>query len=335
MLPRRPGGFRWGRSPELKAAVGRYLARRLVMTGVVVVLVTAIIFSLMRWLPGDPVQLMYPDVADPAVLERTRHDLGLDQPLPIQYVTWLGQLAHGDFGISPLSRQRVGDTLMQRLPVTLELGCLALLFSLAIAFPLGIASAARPRSPVAGAARLAALVGISAPSFFLAFILIFIFAILLRWVPPSGFTDPLKDPLMGIRSLLLPALTLGAAMSAITMRMLRASLLDALGQDFVRVARAKGLAERTVLRRHALRNALIPVITIVGIEVGTLLGGTVIVETVFSIPGLGSLLVNSLLGKDYLMVQGAVLVIAVTFSLVNLAVDLAYSFVDPRIRYAA
>jgi peptide/nickel transport system permease protein len=303
------------------------------LTGVVVVLVTIIVFVLMRWLPGDPVALMYPDVTDPPTLASMRHELGLDQPLIVQYVEWVGQLARGDLGTSPLTRQRVGDMLLQRLPVTLELGAVAVVMSWLIAVPLGVLSATRPSTALAGAARVVALFGISAPSFFLGFVLIYVFAILLRWVPPSGFTNPAQNPLLGLRSLLLPGLTLGAAMGAVTMRMLRASLLDVLGLDYVRVARAKGLGEQLVVRRHAMRNALIPVVTVIGLEMGTLLGGTVIVETIFSIPGLGSLLVNSLLGKDYLMVQGTVLLLACGFSVLNLAVDLTYSVIDPRIRY--
>jgi peptide/nickel transport system permease protein len=312
-----------------------YLVRRVALTGVVVVLVTLIIFVLMRWLPGDPVALMYPDVTDPPTLARMRHDLGLDQPLVVQYVQWLGQLARGDLGTSPLTRQRVGDTLLQRLPVTLELGAVALVLSWLIAVPLGVISATRPGTAVAAVARVVALLGISAPSFFLAFVLIYLFAIILRWVPPSGYTNPAQSPLLSLRSLLLPGLTLGAAMGAVTMRMLRASLLEVLNLDYVRVARAKGLGEQLVVRRHALRNALIPVITVVGLEMGALLGGAVIVETVFSIPGLGSLLVNSLLGKDYLMVQGTVLLLACGFSVLNLLIDLTYSVVDPRIRYGS
>jgi peptide/nickel transport system permease protein len=313
--------------------MGWYLIQRVALTGVVIFLVVTTVFVLMRWLPGDPITLAHPEISDPVVLDRMRHELGFDKPLLAQYVAWLGDLATGNLGRSVRSRDTVVEVLLQRLPVTLQLGTVALVISLAVPMPLGIISATRPGSKADFLATVIALSGTSSPHFFLGILLIFLFAVTLRWLPPSGYADPLKDPLLGLKSLILPAITVGASMAAVTMRTLRASLLEVMGQEYVQVARAKGFQERAVVRRHALMNPLILVVTVVGLQIGTLLGGAVVVETIFALPGLGRLLVDALLAKDYFVVQGAVLLMALGFCVVNLLVDVLYSALDPRIRY--
>jgi peptide/nickel transport system permease protein len=267
------------------------------------------------------------------VKERLRSDLGLDRPLHLQYLAWMGRLLQGDLGRSIRNQEPVIENVGRRIRPSLELAFLAMLVSVVIAFPLGIVSAARRNTPVDGAGTAFALFGICMPNFLLALLLIFLFGVTLRWLPISGYTDPLEEPIRGLRSLALPAITLGLALAAVITRTLRSSMLEALSEDYVRTARAKGLSEGRVIRGHVLKNALIPVVTVLGLQLGTLIGGAVITEYVFALPGVGRLVVDAVFARDYPLVQGVVLLIAVGFIVSNLLVDLLYGWIDPRIRY--
>jgi peptide/nickel transport system permease protein len=310
-----------------------YLLRRLAAMVPVLVVVSVVVFSLIHLTPGDPVAIMLREESDPATLAALRHQLGLDRPLPVQYATWLYRAARGELGRSIRTNQPVTEAIRERLPVTFTLAAVATVLALAVAVPAGILSAVRRHSVADAAGTLAALSGVSLPNFWLAILLIFLFSVTLGWLPPIGWVNPLRDPWGGLRSLVLPAITLGTAMAAVVMRMTRSSLLEVLQLEFVRTARAKGLEERAVIVRHALRNALVPVVTVAGLQAGALLGGAIITETIFALPGVGRLLVDAIFQRDFPIVQGVVLFLALNFLLVNLAVDLAYAWLDPRIRY--
>lgn len=311
-----------------------YILHRLLALVPVVLLVSATVFSLIHLTPGDPAVIMAGESQDPVVVAGIRRELGLDQPILVQYAIWLGHAVRGDLGRSIRTRQPVLEAMLERLKPTLLLSLMAMALSLAISFPVGALSAIRPDSREDMAGTVFTLLGVSMPNFLLALVLIFLFAVTLRWLPTSGYLDPFEEFIPGIRTLILPAITLGTAMAAVVTRMVRSSLLEALEQDFVRTARSKGLRERTVVVRHALKNALIPVVTIVGLQTGNLIGGAVITEYVFGIPGVGRLVVDSIFSKDYPMVQGVVLLTALAFVTVNLVVDLLYGYLDPRIRYS-
>ncbi len=310
-----------------------YLLRRLATMVPVLLVVSVVVFSLIHLTPGDPVAIMLREESDPATAAALRTALGLDRPLPVQYLTWLGRAARGELGRSIRTNQPVTQAILERLPVTLTLAAAATLLALAVALPAGIVSAVRRNSLADVAGTVAALSGVSLPNFWLAILLIFVFSVTLGWLPPLGWVSPVRDPWGGLRSLVLPAVTLGTAMAAVVMRMTRSSLLEVLQLEFVRTARAKGLREGRVVLRHALRNALIPVVTVVGLQAGALLGGAIITESVFALPGVGRLLVDAIFQRDFPLVQGVVLFLALNFLLVNLVVDLAYAVLDPRIRY--
>jgi peptide/nickel transport system permease protein len=313
--------------------MGQLVLRRLLATLPVLVLVTAGVFSLIHLTPGDPVEVMMGESQDPAAKEALRRDLGLDQPLPVQYATWVGRVVQGDLGRSIRNHEPVIENIGRRIRPSVQLALLAMLVSLTIAFPVGILSATHRNSSIDIFGTLFALFGICMPNFLLALLLIFGFGVVLRWLPISGYTDPVDDVVGGIRSLILPAFTLGMALAAAITRMLRSSLIEALSEDYVRTARAKGLVESLVVRRHALKNALIPVVTLLGLQFGTLIGGAVITEYVFALPGVGRLVVDAVFARDYPLVQGVVLLIAVGFILSNFVVDIVYGWLDPRIRY--
>jgi len=310
-----------------------YLLRRLATMVPVLLVVSVVVFSLIHLTQGDPVAIMLREESDPATAAALRAALGLDRPLPVQYLTWLGRAARGELGRSIRTNQPVTQAILERLPVTLTLAAAATLLALAVALPAGIVSAVRRNSLADVAGTVAALSGVSLPNFWLAILLIFVFSVTLGWLPPLGWVSPVRDPWGGLRSLVLPAVTLGTAMAAVVMRMTRSSLLEVLQLEFVRTARAKGLREGRVVLRHALRNALIPVVTVVGLQAGALLGGAIITESVFALPGVGRLLVDAIFQRDFPLVQGVVLFLALNFLLVNLVVDLAYAVLDPRIRY--
>ncbi len=313
--------------------MGRLILRRLLATIPVLVLVTAGVFALIHLTPGDPIDVMMAESVDATVKANLRRELGLDQPIYVQYAAWTWRLLHGDLGRSIRNGEPVIENVSRRIRPSLQLAALAMAISLVVATPLGILSAARRNTSVDRFGTTFALFGICMPNFLLALLLIFFFGVKLRWLPISGYIDPLEEMVLGLRSLVLPALTLGLALAAVVTRTLRSSMLDALSEDYVRTARAKGLSESSIIRGHVLKNALIPVVTVLGLQLGTLIGGAVITEYVFALPGVGRLVVDAVFARDYPLVQGVVLLIAVGFILSNLAVDLLYGWIDPRIRY--
>ena len=313
--------------------MGRLVLRRLLATIPVLLLVTAGVFALIHLTPGDPVDVMMAESVDDSVKATLRRQLGLDQPIYVQYGVWMAKLLRGDLGRSIRNGEPVIENVGRRIRPSLQLAALAMAISLVVATPLGILSAARRNTSVDRFGTTFALFGICMPNFLLALLLIFCFGVKLRWLPISGYMDPLEEGLQGLRSLVLPALTLGLALAAVVTRTLRSSMLDALSEDYVRTARAKGFSESQVIRVHVLKNALIPVVTVLGLQLGTLIGGAVITEYVFALPGVGRLVVDAVFARDYPLVQGVVLLIAIGFILSNLAVDFLYGWIDPRIRY--
>jgi peptide/nickel transport system permease protein len=315
------------------AEVGSLVLRRLAATIPVLLFVTAGVFALIHLTPGDPIDAMMAESVDATVKETLRRDLGLDRPIHVQYVAWMGRLLRGDLGRSIRNQEPVIENVGRRIRPSLQLAALAMVIAVVVAFPVGILSAARRNTPIDGAGSAFSLFGICMPNFLLALLLIFLFGVTLRWLPISGYTDPLEEPVRGLRSLLLPAITLGLALAAVITRTLRSSMLEALSEDYVRTARAKGLSEWRVIRVHVLKNALIPVVTVLGLQLGTLIGGAVITEYVFALPGVGRLVVDAVFARDYPLVQGVVLLIAIGYIVSNLAVDVLYGVIDPRIRY--
>jgi len=312
-----------------------YLVNRIVQFVLVLFFLSVIVFTIVRLIPGDPAAVMLGTEATPQVLAQIRQEMGLDQPIPVQYVKWLENVLAGNFGTSWVSKQPALKLILGALPVTLQLVAAAFLVALVIAFPAGIFSAIRPRSWIDQGSTTFALLGISLPSFWLGIMLILLFSLELRWLPPSGYLSVRADPLGALRTSLLPAVTLGVALAAPLTRFLRSGMLDVLGLDYVRTARAKGLSEQRVVGRHALKNALLSVVTILGLQLGTLLGGSIVIEQVFGWPGIGRLSLAAIQQRDYGVVQGIVLFVAALFVLINFAVDLLYLYLDPRIRYRA
>ncbi len=312
--------------------MARLVLHRLAATIPVLLLVTAGVFALLHLTPGDPIDAMMAESADAAAKASLRTELGLDRPLPVQYLAWMGRLLRGDLGRSIRNGEPVVENVSRRIRPSLQLALLAMTLSLLIAFPVGIVSAVRRNTSFDRAGTTFALFGICMPNFLLALLLIFLFGVTLRWLPISGYVDPAEELVDGLRSLALPAVTLGLALAAVVTRTLRSSMLEALTEDYVRTARAKGLSEWRVMRGHVLRNALIPVVTVLGLQLGTLIGGAVITEYVFALPGVGRLVVDAVFARDYPLVQGVVLLIAVGFIASNLVVDLLYGLIDPRLR---
>jgi peptide/nickel transport system permease protein len=300
------------------------LARRLLASAGVIAGVALLTFLLLHLVPGDPVEAMLGESATPADRAALRAELGLDAPLPFQLARYAAALVRLDLGQSLVSRRPVGELIAERFPATLQLAAAALGLAIAVAVPLGVLAARRRGGSADQAAMGLALLGMSVPTFWLGPLLMLVFAVWLGWTPISGRE--------GIDSLILPAATLGTGMAAVLARMTRASLLETLGEDYIRTARAKGLSEARVVWRHGLRNAALPVVTVLGMQLGALLGGAVITETVFSWPGIGSLLVESIQRRDYPVVQGCVLLVSVTYVLVNTATDALYAWLDPRVR---
>jgi peptide/nickel transport system permease protein len=313
--------------------MGRYVAQRLVSVTPVLFGISVAVFLMVRLIPGDVVQLLLGTEASVQQIETLRRVLGLDRPLPIQFADWFGQIIRGDFGTSLRTGRPVLPDIFARLGVTLQLTVASMLVALLVAVPLGVASAANRGRAVDAVSRVLALVGLSVPGFWLATVMILFFSVQLRWLPPIGFISPLDNPALGLQTLLLPSIALGTALAAFVTRMIRSSLLEVLNQDYIRTARAKGLHEQSVLYGHALKNAFIPVLTVIGIQVGHLLGGAVIIEEIFSFPGMGRFLLNGIYQRDYPVVQGTVLFVALVFSLINVLVDVLYAWFDPRIRY--
>jgi peptide/nickel transport system permease protein len=310
-----------------------YLIHRLLLLIPTVLGVTLVVFLMMRFIPGDPVTNMMGENYSEEDARQLRHELGLDQPLGVQYVKWLVFLLRGDWGRSILTNRPVLTDVLYRLPVTLELIVLSMLVSLLIALPAGIIAAARPNTYKDYGAMMVAMAGVSVPEFFLGVLLFLLFALVLRWFPVSGYI-PLPADLGGnLWHMVLPTIALGFPRAALLTRLVRASLLEVLKLEYVTTARAKGLAESPVVLKHALKNALIPVVTVAGLQVGFLIGGAIVVETVFAVPGIGSFGIDAIIKRDYPQVQAFVLVGALVFVLVNLLVDVLYSVIDPRIHY--
>jgi peptide/nickel transport system permease protein len=311
----------------------RYIIRRFVLMVPVAFLVTVIAFLLLRLAPGDPVLTYSGDVRDPAILDEMRHSLGLDRPLPVQYVVWLGQSLQGNFGRSIRTHQQVAEAIVERLPATLELTGVALLFSVTTGLVVGTISALHRNSALDLLATSVTIAGVSVPNFFLGLMLILLFSLVLRVFPPGGYAPAIDDPVENLRRIVLPALTLSAATLAVNMRQVRSSLLDVFGQDYIRTARAKGLSESAIIIGHALKNGLIPVVTVVGLQVGALIEGAIVTEQIFFWPGVGKLVVDSLGGRDYPVVQAVVLLSALSYMLSTLLVDIVYGWLDPRISF--
>jgi peptide/nickel transport system permease protein len=312
----------------------RYLARRLALLVPVMLGVSVLVFALVHLIPGDVVDaLLGMEAGSPEVRAELRRMFGLDEPMHVQYLRWLGDILRGDLGVSLRTGQPIAASIGRHLPVTVELAVLSVLLSSAIAIPLGILSALRRNSVSDLVIRLAGLTGISFPSFWLATMLILISSLYFRWLPPPIFVGLRENWALNLQQMALPTLALAAGLSAVVMRMTRSAMLEVLRRDYVKTARAKGLPERTVVARHALKNALIPVVTVVGAQTGYLLGGAVVIEQIFSLPGMGWLLLNGVYQRDYPMIQATVLLLAFFFVLTNLVVDIAYAILDPRIRY--
>ncbi|KEO84861.1 ABC transporter permease [Tumebacillus flagellatus] len=309
-----------------------FLVRRLLLAVPVIFLVTILVFSLMHMLPGDPATVILGQEAPPEAVAALREQLGLNDPIVMQYLHWLGGVLHGDLGHSLVDNSPVSDLIAQRLPVTVELTIGTFLIALIIAIPAGIISATRQGKFSDYVASILAMSGMSIPSFWFAMMLIVLFAVKLGWFPASGYTPFFENPAANITAMILPMFATALREAAVLMRMLRSSLLEVMSADYIRTAYSKGQRERVVVLRHAFKNALVPVVTTSGLMVAGLLGGLVITESIFSIPGFGKLIVDSIYQRDFVTVQGAVLVSALLVVVINLAVDLTYSLIDPRIK---
>ena len=311
-----------------------FLPRRLLQLLPTVFLVSVLIFSLQQLLPGDPALVMAGEEKDPAVIEQIRRQYHLDESLPMQYGRWIAGVLQGDLGESMRIKQPVAQLVAEKLPVTLQLATMAMLIALLIGIPAGILSAVKKGSAWDVGANVFALWGLSTPNFWLGIMLIFLFSVQLGWLPPSGYVPLWEDPWQSLATTIMPAFVLGTGVASVLMRHTRAAMLGALEQDYIRTARAKGVVERSVIARHALRNALIPVVTLGTIEFGRLLAGAVLTEQIFSIPGFGKLVVDAVFNRDYPVVQGVVLATALIFVALSLVADILYMLINPRLRAA-
>jgi peptide/nickel transport system permease protein len=310
-----------------------YILRRILAVIPVMLLVAVFVFLLLRLTPGDPAAIIAGDMATPAQLERIREAIGLNDPLHIQFVTWVGQLLRGDLGVSLISNTPVATMVADRIAPTLSIAVLTIVMSVAIAVPMGVLAAWKHRSMADYAVMTFSVLGFSVPVFVIGYLFILVFSLQLGWFPVQGYT-PLSSGLGGFLSnAFLPALTLSTIYVALIARMTRANMLEVLGEDYIRTARAKGAPERTVLFRHALKNAAVPILTVIGTGFALLIGGVVVTETVFNIPGVGRLTVDAILARDYPVIQAMILLTSFLYVLVNLLIDLSYSLFDPRIRY--
>jgi len=297
-------------------------------------LVSILVFGLQQLMPGDPARVIAGEDQDPAAIAQIRAELWLDRPVPVQYVHWLGKLMHGDLGYSWRNREPVTELVEQKLPVTLQLSGMAFIIAVLIGVPAGVVAAVERNKVWDYVANVIGLAGLSTPTFWLGIMLILLVSVDLGWLPPSGYVPLTQNWVQSLATTIMPAFVLGNAISAVLMRHTRSAMLSALGQDYVRTARAKGLAELVVITRHALRNALIPVVTLGALELGTLLSGAVLTEQVFSIPGFGKLIVDAVFNRDYPVVQGVVLVTAFLYVALNLIADVLYVVINPRLRGA-
>jgi len=310
-----------------------FLLKRIASILPTLVVVSMLIFGLQQLLPGDPAKILAGEEQDPTVVAYLRAKLHLDEPLPVRYGYWIGGVLQGDLGESVRTQQPVLTLVLQKLPVTLELALLAMTIALLIGIPAGIVSAVGRGTAWDTAANVLALWGISTPNFWLGILMIMLFSVQLGWLPASGYVSPFEDLGANLAAMIMPAFVLGNAIAAVLMRHTRSAMLQVMSADYVRTARAKGLSERVVVLKHALRNALTPIITLGALELGTLLSGAVLTEQVFTIPGFGKLIVDSVFNRDYAVVQGVVLVTATTYIVLNLLADLAYFAANPRLRH--
>lgn len=314
-----------------------YLVGRTLQMFVVMFVVTAILFFVMRLLPGDPILALVGEAEsgfDDETVEKLREELGLNDSVIVQYGRWLTDALQGDLGRSARTRLPVSEQIVDRFPVTAQLGALSLVLAISIGVTTGTIAALKRNSLLDIGATMVAMFGIAVPNFWFAILLIWLFVVYLGWLPPAGFVGLWEDPVSAIEHMILPVTALGLTLSAAIMRHTRSDLLEVLNQDYVRTARAKGLSGRTVVVRHALRNSLLPVVTVIGLQLGGLLGGSVIIESMFGLPGLGRLAVQSINARDYPTLQGVVLLFTVITLVVNLATDLSYAIIDPRVRFS-
>ena len=311
--------------------MGGFLLRKAGAALIVLFLASVLVFAGVRALPGDPALALGAEARDPEVLEAIREKYGLDEPVPVQYLKWVGNALQGDLGVD--SRQLpVAETIVSRIPITIELAALSILIGMLIGIPAGVIAAVRRGTASDYASTSVALVGLSLPNFWLGLMLIIVFAVNLGWLPAGGYVPFFEDPVANLQHMILPAFVLGSGLSAVLMRQMRSSMLDSLSADYVRTARAKGLSEWQVVGVHAFRNSLITVVTVIGLQLGALISGAVITETIFGIAGFGRLTVDAVNQRDYALLQGVVLVAAVSYVVVNFAVDISYSLLNPRIR---
>ena len=309
-----------------------FIIRRIATIIPTLIFVSLLIFGLQQLLPGDPAMILAGEERDPTVIAHLRETMHLDQSFPVRYLYWLRGVLHGDLGESLRLQQPVRSLIADKLPVTLELACIAIVIALVIGIPAGVVSAVKRGTAWDYGANVVALWGLSTPNFWLGIMLILLFSVTLGWLPASGYVSPFEDWRANLASMIMPAFVLGNAIAAVLMRHTRSAMLQVLSSDYVRTARAKGVLERDVVLKHALRNALIPIITLGALEFGTLLSGAVLTEQVFTIPGFGKLIVDAVFNRDYAVVQGVVLFTATAYIVLNLVADVAYAIVNPRIR---
>ena len=310
-----------------------YILRRILAVIPVMLLVAIFVFLLLRLTPGDPAAIIAGDMATPAQLERIRETMGLNQPIHVQFITWIGRLLQGDLGVSLISNTPVSSMIADRIGPTLSIAVVTIIFSVLLAVPMGVLAAWKHRSAADYAVMTFSVLGFSVPVFVIGYLFILVFSLQLGWFPVQGFTPLSAGILPFMKTAFLPALTLTTIYVALIARMTRANMLEVLGEDYIRTARAKGAPERTVLFRHALKNAAVPILTVIGTGFALLIGGVVVTETVFNIPGIGRLTVDAILARDYPVIQAMILLTSFLYVLVNLLIDLSYTFFDPRIRY--
>lgn len=311
-----------------------YIIQRLLLTLIVLLGVTFVVFLIVHLVPGDPARVILGVQASEQNVAAIRERLGLNRPFHEQYISWLWNALHGDLGKSLITGQEVAPQVMQRLPATIQLAAAALLIGMLIGFPAGIISALRPGSKLDIVTSIVSQIGVSVPDFWMGIMLVVLFSLTLEWLPPQGYTSPFESFPDWLAHMILPATTLGIISGSIQTRFIRSAMLEVMNEDYIRTARSKGLKERIVILRHALRNALITIVTIIGLQVTALISAVVVVEVVFNWPGLGRLALDAVLDRDYPLLQGAVLAIAVMVALINLTTDFLYFFLDPRIEYA-
>ncbi len=314
--------------------MGEYIARRVLSMIPVLFIVSVISFGLLYVLPGDPaIAILGENAGNQDTYRSLRRELGLDDPIWVQYYKWLGRVLQGDLGTSIRAGEPGTHLLWERAPVSLYIGVAGMSVSVLIGIPAAILSATRPGSRFDMSATVFGLAGVAIPSFWQALMFIYVFGVMLRWLPPSGYTSPTEDLTLSLKMLIMPAIVLGTGSAAVIMRQARSALIEVLEQDYITVARAKGVIEKRVVAAHAMKNAMIPVLTVLGLQVGSLVSGAAITETVFAIPGVGRTAVDAIFFRDYPVLQGAVLMLTLTVMVVNLLTDLAYGYLDPRIRY--